>query len=81
VHTARDLKKLPNNKHALGILTQSDMAKWVDLAIHPLNLHGLKNSPLNDTMDAIDRPRLKEMAINAIDILRERSKKDKNQGW
>jgi alkaline phosphatase len=81
VHTATDLQKLPNDKPALGIFTQSNMAKWVDRQIYPQNLHGLKNSPLNDSTDAIDQPGLKEMTIKAIDILHERSKKDKNQGW
>jgi alkaline phosphatase len=80
VHTATDLQKLPNDKRALGIFTQSNMAKWVDRQIYPQNLHGLKNSPLNDTTDAIDQPWLKEMTIKTIDILHERSK-DKNQGW
>jgi alkaline phosphatase len=81
VHTATDLKKLPNNKYALGIFMQGNMVKWVDREIYPQNLHELKNSPLNDSTDAIDQPGLKEMTIRAIDILHERSKKDKNQGW
>jgi alkaline phosphatase len=49
--------------------------------VYPKNLRGLKNSPKNDSTDAVDQPGLKEMTLKAIDILHARSKADKNQGW
>jgi alkaline phosphatase len=80
-YTGEELKTLKNDKRAVGVFTQSNMAKWLDRQVYPQNLKGLKNSPKNDSTDAIDQPGLKEMTLKAIDILSTRSKKDKNQGW
>lgn len=72
------LQKAPNDKPALGIFSQSNMAKWLDRNVYTSNLYNQSNYPDGSDRDADDQPGLKEMTLKAIDILNERHRKD---GW
>ena len=68
------LLNTPNNGKALGIFSQSNMAKWLDRNVYTQNLRGNKDAPDGKGGDATDQPGLKEMTTKALEILTARSR-------
>ncbi|KAK4632021.1 Alkaline phosphatase H [Fulvia fulva] len=81
LYNGSSLETASNSERALGIFTQSNMAKWLDRNVYTDNLEGGENSPTCDGTDAVDQPGLREMTLKAIDILETRSKADDDKGW
>lgn len=70
------LQASDNSSRTLGIFSVSNMAKWLDRTVYPLNLDIPKTAPDGGNGSAIDQPGLKEMTLKALEILHTRHPDD-----
>lgn len=76
-----ELLSLDHTQKALGMFATGNLPVWLDRNVYPETLKGRENSPKGDGSDALNLPGLKDMTLEAISILKERSCAEGDDGF